>query len=132
MDHKGHTKFIIKDISTSQEPPASSKTPSMSFIFESVLDAFKLNNFNQILNIAPVQLFPKILAFGPYLFFGCDKYIVDDIFQISLSFEVIEWWLMGFQVQSGTLNCKNIAKTTKLQLVPHMTSKVNPDNTFIV
>ena len=62
-----------------------------------------------------VRLFPKILAFGPYLFFGCDKYIGDGILKISLSFEVIEWWLIGFKVQNVTRNSKNVAKTTKLQ-----------------
>jgi hypothetical protein len=36
---------MIKDISPSQEHPASSKPPAMSSIFESVLDAFKLNRF---------------------------------------------------------------------------------------
>ena len=36
---------MIKDTSPSQERPASSKPPAMSSIFESVLDAFKLNRF---------------------------------------------------------------------------------------
>ena len=45
MDLEGHIFILIKDISTSQEPPASSKPPAMSSIFEIILDAFKLNRF---------------------------------------------------------------------------------------
>ena len=36
---------MIKDDSISPEPPAYSKPPAMSSIFQSVLDAFKLNRF---------------------------------------------------------------------------------------
>ena len=52
MDLDEHILIMIKDISTSQEPPASYKPPAMPSIFETVLDALKLTNFNQILNIA--------------------------------------------------------------------------------
>ena len=45
MDLDEHILIMIKDISTSQEPPASSKPLAMSSIFETVLDAFKLNIF---------------------------------------------------------------------------------------
>ena len=45
MQPGGHIPFMIKDISTSQEPPASSKPPSMSLVCESVLDYLKLNRF---------------------------------------------------------------------------------------
>ena len=45
MEPEGCIPFMIKDISTSQEPPVSSKPPAMSSIFEYVLDAFKLNRF---------------------------------------------------------------------------------------
>ena len=45
MKPKGHITFMIKDTSTSQEPPASSKTPAMSLIFVNVLNALKLNRF---------------------------------------------------------------------------------------
>ena len=45
MNLKEHIPIMIKDVSTSQEPPASSITPATSSIFESVLDAFKLNRF---------------------------------------------------------------------------------------
>ena len=48
LAYSGHMQTIqkvIKDISPSQERPASSKPPAMSSIFESVLDAFKLNRF---------------------------------------------------------------------------------------
>merc|ERR1719481_717169 len=45
MNLKEHIPIMIKDISPSQERPASSKPPAMSSIFESVLDAFKLNRF---------------------------------------------------------------------------------------
>ena len=42
---QGHMQIMIKDISPSQEHPASSRPQAMSSIFESVLDAFKLNGF---------------------------------------------------------------------------------------
>ena len=45
MDLEEHIPIMIRDISTSQEPPASSKPPAMSSIFETGLDAFKLNRF---------------------------------------------------------------------------------------
>ena len=45
MDLEEHIPIMIKDISTSQETPASSKPPAMSSIFETVLDALKLNRF---------------------------------------------------------------------------------------
>ena len=45
MQPGGHIPFMIKDISTSQEPPASSEPPAMSLMFGSVLDALKLNRF---------------------------------------------------------------------------------------
>ena len=45
MDLKGHIQFMIKDTSPSQEHPASSKPAPMSSMFESVLNAFKLNRF---------------------------------------------------------------------------------------
>ena len=45
MNIEEHIPIMIKAISTSQEPPASSKPPVLSSIFESVLDAFKLNRF---------------------------------------------------------------------------------------
>ena len=48
MEPEGHIPFMINDISTSQEPPVSSKLPAMSSIFEHVLDAFKLNWFQTI------------------------------------------------------------------------------------
>ena len=38
-------QITTKDTSTDQEPPVSSKAPTISSIFESVLDAFKLNIF---------------------------------------------------------------------------------------
>ena len=44
-DLQGHIPVRVKDISPSQECQASSKPPAMSSIFESVLDAFKLNRF---------------------------------------------------------------------------------------
>jgi len=45
MDLEEHILMMIKDISIRQEPPASSKPPAMSSIFETVLDAFKLKRF---------------------------------------------------------------------------------------
>ena len=43
MDLKEHILIMIKDTSTSQEPPATSKPLAVSSIFDTVLDAFKLN-----------------------------------------------------------------------------------------
>ena len=45
MDLQEHLLIMIKDISTSQDPPASSKSPAMSSFFETVLDAFKFKRF---------------------------------------------------------------------------------------
>ena len=44
-NHQGHIPIMIKETSTSQEHPASTKPPAMSSIFQNVLDAFKLNRF---------------------------------------------------------------------------------------
>ena len=44
MNLKGHVQFMIKD-TLPQEHPASSKPPAKSYIFESVLDALKINRF---------------------------------------------------------------------------------------
>ena len=54
----GHVETIqniIKDISPSQEHPASSKYTEMSAIFESVLDALNSTDINQIINIGHEQ-----------------------------------------------------------------------------